>query len=149
MSINDKNSGISRYNINFIVIVFTGVILLWGPIEPYGASIRIAYLIILPVLLWYGLKYSRNFWEMDELTNNYLTRALTAMLAAGFFIMAYFAFTADYHSECTQEIQTRDGTECVGDYVQVEGPDIFQGLFLLVLGGYAINNAISKKHNED
>jgi hypothetical protein len=36
--------------------------------------------------------------------------------------LAAQSLTRDHHFVCDQEIQTRDGAECVGDLVMVDGP---------------------------
>lgn len=137
-----KNLGLSEGNRQLIVVVFFLFLLIWGPIEPYGMVVRTAYLVLLPILLWYGLKYFGGRWKGDQEANTRLTRAIAGIIAGVFFVGAYLAFTATYHTECTKSIQTRDGSECVGDYVAVQGNDLYQtfmfGAFGLVASWYAV-----------
>ena len=52
---------------------------------------------------------------------------------------------AKYHTECDQYIQTRDGQECVGDYITVKGPDK-EGAFMgIMFAGLFMWYAVSKR----
>jgi hypothetical protein len=62
-----------------------------------------------------------------------LAGATAGVLLAG----AILAAQTDHHFECTQEIQTRDGYECVGDYVLVGGPDLRRAFMLTLAAGFA------------
>jgi len=139
-----KIKGLSQDNRKLIVAVFTIVLLFWGPVVPYGMVVRIAYLILLPTLLWFILGYLGSKLDTNKITNDRLTRAIVSMIAAALFIGAYFAFTADYHTECDHEVRTGDGTECIGDYVTVKGNDKVAGVIQLILGGVATWYAVSK-----
>jgi hypothetical protein len=144
----DKETGLSSGNRNLIVILFAVVLLIWGPIAPYGMVVRIGYLVILPALLWLGLSFFGNKWKSDKLSNERLARGIAGIIAGALFVGAYLSFTAHYHTECTHSVQTRDGTECVGDYVTAKGRDM-SGMFIqVVLGVLATWYAISK-HNGD
>ncbi|MSR85564.1 hypothetical protein EXS71_03995 [Candidatus Uhrbacteria bacterium] len=50
------------------------------------------------------------------------------------FVGAYLSATASHHTVCTQEVQTRDGRECVGDYIGVKGPDMGNAFILALVG---------------
>lgn len=143
-----ERSGLSSGNRNLLVAIFFIALLLYGPIDPYGIIIRIAYLIILPTLLWFSLRCFGNMWKTDKSSNSLLTRGVIAMLAGAFFVSAYLSFTRSYHSECTQSVQTRDGNECVGDYVSVPGSDKVGGVMLVAFGIAAAWYAISKQSND-
>ncbi len=139
-----KISGLNSNNRNLLVGLLFVVLLIWGPIEPYGMVVRIAYLIALPALLWLGLGYFGSKWKGDELANDRLARGIAGIIAGAFFIGAYLSFTAPYHTECTQSVQTRDGTECVGDYVTAKGRDVSGAFIQVVFGALATWYAISK-----
>ena len=61
--------GLSQTNRVFIVSLAVVILLIFGPIEPYGFIFRLAYLIILPTLLWLALRYWGFSWNIDSLTN--------------------------------------------------------------------------------
>jgi hypothetical protein len=145
--VRDKKLGLSSSNRNLIVTIFFIVLLLWGPINPYGLIIRIAYLIILPILLWFCLGYFGNKWEADEAINDRLNRAIVAMIAGALFVGAYLSFTSNYHTECTQSTRTTDGTECVGDYRTVKGPDKAGVLIFVAFASIATWYAVSKRND--
>lgn len=139
-----KTNGLNSNNRNLLVGLLFVVLLICGPIEPYGMVVRITYLIALPTLLWFGLGYFGSKWEGDELANDRLARGIAGIIAGTLLVGAYLSFTSPYHTECTKTVQTRDGTECVGDYVTVKGRDL-RGTFVLVgLGALATWYAISK-----
>lgn len=143
-----KTGGLNSNNRNLLVIMLFVILLIWGPIAPYGMVVRIGYLIILPALLWLGLGYVGSKWKADEMANNRLARGVAGIIAGALFVGAFLSFTAPYHTECTQSARTSDGTECVGDYVSVKGRDL-SGTFILVgLGALATWYAISK-HEDD
>jgi len=144
-----KKIGLSKENINFIVILITVLLLLFGPIQPYGMIIRITYLIIIPIIIWYSLKYFGSSWNMDKISNDRLNRTLAAIVAGMLLVSAYSSYTTKYHTECDQYIQTRDGRECVGDYVTVKGADKSGMIMKLIFAGFAIWFSVAKKPEED
>jgi hypothetical protein len=146
----DSNiQGLSSSNRTAIVVIFTLLLLLWGPVEPDGLFIRLAYLVALPILLWLGLRYWGSKWAIDAQSNEYLWRAMAAAVAGAFLVGAYLYYTASYHSECTQEIRTRDGYECVGDYVKKKGPAKDHAFTMVLLAGFSGWIAISKRRDEN
>jgi len=140
-----KNKGLSEGNTKFIVGIIIGALVLFGPIEPFGLVIRMAYIIITPTLVWYGLRHWGTKWDMDDDANDRLTRALAALIAGALLFGAYLSYTSQYHTECTQYVQTRDGQECVGDYVTRKGSDRSGAFIKLIGAGFAIWFALSKK----
>ena len=145
----NEETGLSQSNRTFIVSVFTIALLLLGTVEPYGMVIRIAYLILLPVALWYGLRYFGSRWRMGELENDRLNRAIAGIIAGVLFVQAFSYWTASHHMECTQEVQTRDGIECVGDYVTAKGPDRSKAFTVAFFGGLAVWYAITKRSSDE
>lgn len=113
-----------------------------GPVEPHGLVFRIAYLIIVPIAVWFALKWSSQRWPFDAELDERINRALTASLSGIFFVLAYDRLNMTNHLECNQWIQTRDGRECVGDDIMVKGADIAGGAILLLLGCLAYWGAI-------
>lgn len=150
MEKDSKKLGLSKGNINFIVILIVVLLLLFGPIEPYGIIIRIAYLVIIPTIVWWGLKHFGSSWEMDKISNDRLNRTLAAIVAGMLLVSAYSSYTSKYHTECDQyEGNQRDGYECVGDYLTVKGSDK-SGMFMkLIFAGFAIWFAVAKRSEED
>lgn len=145
---NNQPLGLSSGNKKVLVVLLFVVLLIFGPIEPYGLVVRTAYLIVLPILLWFSLGYFGRKWEIDDQTNDRLFRAILGIIAGAMFVGAYLSLTSKYHSECTQSVQTRDGTECVGDYISVPGADKSGAFILIILGATAAYYAISK-HKEE
>jgi hypothetical protein len=129
--------GLSSANRNFIVGLVAAVLLLFGPIEPYGLTVRFAYLVIIPAVVWLLLLWLGARWDIDALTNDRIQRALFAGIAGLLLVGAYQSYSARWHTECDQSVQTRDGEECVGDYVPVKGGDKGAALLLLFLAGIA------------
>ena len=144
-----KKSGLSNENIKFIVILTVIFLLLYGPIQPYGLVIRIAYLVIIPTIIWKGLKYFGKTWEMDKVSNDRLNRTLFAIVAGILLVSAYSSHASKYHTECDQYARTRDGQECVGDYTTVKGPDKSGMIMKLIFAGFAIWLSIAEKPEKD
>lgn len=110
--------------------------------------IRIAYLLIIPGLLWLALGFFGGKWRIDKTVNERLNAALAGGLAIAFLFGAYFSYTSSYHTECEQGIRTREGYECVGDYVIKKGPDKEGAIIQVMLAGLAFLYAI-KSREED
>lgn len=145
MSNNERPRGLDESTINILVGLIFLVLLLWGPIEPFGIVIRIAYLIILPVLFWLALSYFGRRWDGDKTANERLSRGLAGVLAGVFLIGAILSFTTTRHTECNTTITTYDGYDCVGDYTNVSGPDIGQAALLLGASGLTLWYAVAKR----
>src|SRR5258708_9820399 len=114
MQTNQTKTGLSTNNRELLVIIVFLCLLLWGPIEPYGILVRCVYLVVLPTALWFILGYFGDKWRGDEHANNRLSRGVGGIIAGVFFVGAFLSFTANYHTVCTQSVQTSDGSECVG-----------------------------------
>ena len=145
-----SKNGLSDENRNFITLLVVGILLIFGPIEPYGLAIRFAYLISIPTLVWVALKYWGSKWEMDGQSNNQLNRVIAGGIAGALLVGAYLSYTASYHTECDQYVQTRDGEEeCVGEYITVKGPDKTNALIQILVAGIAIWYAVAKRPERD
>lgn len=130
----------------FLVVLFASILLLWAPIDGSRLWLRTGYLILLPAGLFFALRFAWAAWRPSPETSDRLKRALAATIAGVLFVGAYVASQREYHEACTQSVQTRDGTECVGDYVTVPGPDRFEILLLIASGvgafGYAVRAGV-------
>lgn len=71
---------------------------------------------------------------MDGLMNDRLHRGIMGVITAGFFVASYISFSSNTHTVCDQTVQSRDGSECVGDYVVAEGSDPVEGMLLVLFG---------------
>jgi hypothetical protein len=79
---------------------------------------------------WFML---RPVWQRrNATTKTRLERTLAGIVAGGLVVLAFEAVTAKDHYVCTDEAPTRDGTECVGDYVREAGPN-YGGAFICTL----------------
>jgi len=147
---NYKNeAGLSRENRNFLVGLVFALLLIFGPVEPYGMIIRSIYLIIIPISVYFFLKYFGKKWTMDKISNDYLNRTIVACIAGALLVGAYLSMTANYHTECDQYVRTRDGGECVGDYITVKGSDKSAAFMQVIFAGFAIWYASAKRKESD
>jgi len=76
-------------------------------------------------------------WQPDQAAEDRLARTLAGAIAGGLLIGAVLESQSKYHHRCTQEVRTPDGSECVGDYEPVPGPDIEHIVLLLGVGAVA------------
>src|SRR5690349_9565350 len=116
-------TGLSRGNIGLIVGVAAVVLLIFGPVKPFGLIIRLAYLILIPALLFLGLCALGSYLRMDTSSNDRLRRAIFGAIAGALFVGAYLSATASYHTECDPGSPGNTTSECGGDYITVKGPD--------------------------
>lgn len=112
-----------------------------------GWVIRLLLIVVLSAGAWFVLKYVWLNWQPDEAAEDRLSRAVFGAIAGALLVGAALAIRADAHSECTERIRTRDGSECVGIYVSVPGPDL-AWVFMLVFGA-ALAFWVSLKRSED
>jgi hypothetical protein len=141
--------GLNSENRNFLTGLIFVLLLLFGPVDPYGIAIRFGYLIFIPVLVFSLLKHFGGSWKMDKVSNDYLNRAIFACIAGALLVSVYLSMTTKYHTECDKYVQTRDGQECVGDYVTVKGPDKGVAFIEVIFAGFAIWYAIAKRKEGD
>ena len=131
----------------YLVGVLAFVLLIWGdPIDhswPAWLLIRTAYLIAIPTAAWFALSWIWKVWRPDAAAENRLSRTLAGATAGVLLVGAVLAVHTDHHFECTQEVRTRDGSECVGDYVLVPGPDFRQAFLLTLVAGFAFGSGTS------
>ncbi len=111
------------------------ILLIWGPIEhskPFGLAIRTGYLILIPLIIWLLLNWIWNRWQPNIKSEIILERILSGIICIALFVFAYFEAILNTHIGNTQQIQTRDGMEDVGEYVKLQGAD-WGNVFLLII----------------
>lgn len=140
--------GLNSSNRKYIVGIVAILLLIFLPDEPFGIFIRTALIVLIPTILWLFLNHFGKNWKMGLTENDQLTRVTSGMIAGAFFVGAYLNLTSKYHSVCTQTVQSRDGTECVGDYISVAGSDLAGAFLLILLGIFALWFALAK-HNKN
>jgi hypothetical protein len=124
----------------YLVCVLLFVLLIWGPINdswPASLAIRIGYLIVIPTAFWFILSWIWKAWRPNATTEDRLERTLAGATAGALLHGAVLAAASDHHFKCTQEVRSRDGYECIGDYVLVRGPDLGWALMLTVAAAFA------------
>lgn len=99
-------------------------------------------------IVWLALKWSWFRWNPSKHKYDRFQRAIAAGTAGALVVGAYLAFSSPTHDECTQEIRTRDGTECVGEYVTVEGGDVQLGVVALGLAVVAFRVSMASRKTE-
>ena len=135
----------SERNRKYIAILIFVALLMFGPVQSTGLVIRLAYLIVVPTAVWFGLKRLGERWDLDPELDERISRALTASLSGVLFVIAYHEISLTHHMECSQWVPTRDGQECVGDDVMVKGGDFAGAAISLLLGCFAFWHAISER----
>jgi len=134
--------GLSRTNRNYVVGLVFFLLLLFGPVQPYGLVVRFAYLAVIPAMLWLALYFGGRHLDIDAIMNDHITRAITAGLAGALVVAAFVAFTADYHFDCAQVVPDGSG-DCVGEQVMKSGADYVRGFMATMLAVVAFWIAIA------
>lgn len=142
----DHTFGLSSANRTYIVTLVFGVLLIFGPVEPYGLTIRLLYLFLIPAGVWLIIGLLGTHLDVDSRINDHISRALSASIAGMLVVAAYQSFTAKQHLECTQYAgDGQGGRECVGDFVTTRGPDKGEAFMLILLAGVAFWVAIAPR----
>jgi len=144
----NENTGLSSKNRNFIVAFLVLMLLIFGPVEPYGMVIRIAYLVVLPALAWYALSHFGSSWEIGEKENDRLNSMLMGIVAGIFFLSAYYFYTETSHSVCTGGIRDEGEYECTGAYEMKSGPDIANAFIAIIMGTFVVWLAVLDINNK-
>jgi len=118
------------------------VLLIWGPVDPLW--IRVAYLVAIPTAAWFLLNRIWAFWRPDEVAEDRLRRTIAGVIAGVLLVGAVLAMQGKYHLACRGRVVNVDGTECVGDEVEVPGPDRGEVALLAAGAAFAIWRGISK-----
>jgi hypothetical protein len=124
----------------FLVGALAFGLLVWGPIDhdwPAWFLVRVLYLVAVPAVAWFVLGWIWRAWRPDAVTEDRLSRTIAGTTAGVLLVGAVLAARTQHHFECTQEVRSRDGYECVGDYVLVPGPDLGQAFLLTLAAGFA------------
>ena len=118
------------------------VLLIWGPVDPLW--IRVAYLVAIPTAAWFLLNRIWAFWRPDEVAEDRLRRTIAGVIAGVLLVGAVLAMQGKYHLACRGRVVNVDGTECVGDEVEVPGPDRGEVALLAAGAAFAIWRGIAK-----
>lgn len=136
------------YSRKYIVGVVFFSLLIWGPIDHslnLWLLIRITYLIIIPVLVWFLLKWLWNYWQPSLETEDRLERSLASATSGVLFVLAIIEATRKFHIGNTMTVQTRDGWEDVGDYIIMQGANWGGAFILFIFAIIAFWYSISKR----
>lgn len=120
---------------NYLAGTIFLILLIWGPIDHSWSEwllIRIAYLILIPLIVWLILGWVWNHWQLEEKLDVKLNRIISGTISVGLFVFAIINATSTAHIDNTQTIRTRDGYEDVGDYIALPGPD-YGNVFIIVM----------------
>jgi hypothetical protein len=127
----------------FLVGVVAFVLLIWGPL---GALwIRTVYLVAVPIATWFFLDRVWASWRPDAAAEDRLRRTIAGVVGGVMLVGAVLATQKADHFVCTQEVRGVDGTECVGDYIRVPGPDFGEAALLAAGAAFAIRFGIYKQ----
>lgn len=136
----------------YIVTVIVIVLLIWGPINdswPASLAIRIGYLILIPLLVSFALRWIWKIWNPDAASENRLERALFGATAGIFLIFAIMKSMAKTHIGNTDWVRTHDGMEAVGDDVILPGPDWGVVAMLGCVSGIAFWQSVTKANESE
>lgn len=128
-------------------IVFVSL-LIWGPIDhswPLWLLIRISYIILIPVLIWFLLKWIWIFWKPSVEFDDKFERALFSATSGVLLVLACLEATAKYHVDNTLWVRTRDGMEAVGDDIIRQGANWGAVITFFILALIAFWYSISKR----
>ncbi|MEW5844390.1 MAG: hypothetical protein AB1775_14115 [Bacteroidota bacterium] len=138
----------SRKYIVGVVFIF---LLILGPIDRSWTLwflIRIAYLALIPILVWFLLKWVWSFLQPSAETEERIERALASVTSGVLFTLSIIAATSKTHVSNTLSLQTRDGFEDVGDYIISQGANWEGAVILFILGAFAFWYSISKRESK-
>ncbi len=136
----------------YLVGVVLISLLIWGPVEhswPAWFVIRVSYLLIISILVWFLLKWIWILWKPDAEEENRLARALSAATSGVLLTLAIVEIIADTHIGNTMQVQTRDGIEDVGDFVIMKGPDFGNAFMLMIASAFAFWFSVSKEKSKN
>ncbi len=121
---------------NVISVTLFIVLLIYGPIYGWtgGMVVRIAYLIVLPYGLWFLLDWIWGYFYIEDYIDNIIERITYSLIGLFLIIRVFIEITAKNHLVNTMWIQTRDGSEAVGDDILVPGPDYHASFAFFALG---------------
>jgi len=82
---------------HYIVGAVAIALLIWGPLDhddPWGMVVRAGYLILVPLVLWFVLKWVWKQWRPDEAAEDRLQRTLFGV-TSGVFLAGIIACLED------------------------------------------------------
>jgi len=132
----------------YLIIVIIISLLIWGPIDhtwPAWLAIRLGYLVLIPLTVWFLLRWLWNIWEPNTHVEEALERILSGLVASFLFLMAIFEFKSNTHIGNTAWIRTRDGMEAVGDDIVLNGPDYGNVVVLTGIALFFVWHSVSKR----
>jgi len=135
----------------YLVGVVFIALLIWGPIDhswPAWLVIRISYLILIPIIVWFLLIWIWRVWRPNAEAEDRLVRALTSATSGVLFLLASLELMSDTHIGNTSWIQTPEGMESVGDDIIVHGPDWGAAIILFVLCALSFWYSISSRETK-
>jgi succinate dehydrogenase hydrophobic anchor subunit len=135
----------------YLVSVVFISLLIWGPMDhswPSWLAIRISYLILIPVIVWFLLKWIWRIWKPSEELEDRLIRALASATSGVLLVLAILELMSDTHIGNTMWIQTRDGSEAVGDDIILRGPDWVAAIILFFLCAISFGYSISRREEK-
>ena len=131
-------------------VVFISL-LIWGPIDhswPAWLAIRITYLVVIPVIGWFLLKWIWRIWQPNAEAEDRLIRALASATSGVLFVLSIFELMSLTHIGNTMWKQTREGMESVGEDIIVQGPDWGAAIILFVLCAFSFWYSISSREEK-
>ena len=137
-----------KYLLGVVVVV----LLIWGPINhswPAWLAIRICYLIVIPLAIWFLLAWIWRVWQPDTETEDRLLRSLAGATAGVLLIFAILEAMAETHVDNTQWVRTLDGMEAVGEDIVLPGPDWVVVIMLAAASVFSFWLSISKPKSKE
>lgn len=132
-------------------IVFIAL-LICGPIDhswPAWLVIRISYLIVIPVIVWFLLKFIWRIWQPNTEAEDRLIRALASATSGVLFLLAIHELMSNTHIGNTMWIQTHEGQEAVGEDIILRGPDWGAVIILFILSIILFWYSTSKREEKN
>lgn len=132
----------------YLIIVIIISLLIWGPIDhawPAWLAIRLGYLVLIPLTVWFLLRWLWNIWNPNPHVEEVLERILSGLIAFFLFLMAIFEAKSDSHIGNTAWMRTRDGMEAVGDDIILDGPDYGNVIVFVGIALFFVWYSVSKK----
>ena len=132
-------------------VVFISL-LIWGPIDhswPSWLAIRISYLIVIPIISWFLLKWIWRIWQPSAELEDRVIRALASATSGVLLVLAILELMSNTHIGNTMWIQTREGREAVGDDIILREPDWVAAIILFVLCAISFGYSISRREEKN
>ena len=147
--------------INYLTKIIFLSLLFFGPLDyswPAWFAVRIAYLILIPILFRLLLKWTWGYFKPSLKFENSLHLLLSGIIVIVFLFIAYQEVSSTSHIGSLYSRLTRDGHETFGPDILITGPNrlnvFFSILIALLVLWFGIikrinNNSESKNLNQD